>query len=478
MRTTQITCIHNQTGNTTKKQKMESLYQTLFQRKRPEDVAEMILSILKDDLSWKETMILEKAAAGSLKRKVWGYTSMLQEFAKPIGAGKQIKKAVEIFKVNDFNEFDYTNPVLIEAFLKTTSPLIHKSFGQSDFLRDRLNKHERASRGLDISKRNYNKKWRILTRIEKKLHKLARELQKWEFQQVAKHGLARQITLEDFIQDKNTACFIAYYTAKSNLRSEFTISGQQRAFDEISHMLLQRCQGKRSKIAQFLKQKPKENTNTTNWWAIAHVYPSQEALKQLTDAQKGTLLGKWTSILEEIAGFLGELWQQNDINMSSMIVKEGNDSTTWNNTAGAWNKAREHWINLLYATGTAYILDDLCFGKVLRLMAADVVAWHKSAGGGLNPNTFVWNQLPLPWEVFSGKAQCTKEMVIQACKKANVDPIKYGWIAPKQHRVTTFKPTPELVHGVTVSNPFLANVLKRHRYFSGKNTTPIEPTLN
>ena len=141
-------------------QNLESLYQTLFQRKRPEDVADMILSILKDGLSKRERYILEKAARGALKRKIFNYTSMLQEFAKPVGAEKQIQTAIEVFKVKGFKKSDYTDPKRIEAFLDQTSGLIHKNMGSNDFMYDRLNRMERKAVGLDISRRQYNKKWR------------------------------------------------------------------------------------------------------------------------------------------------------------------------------------------------------------------------------------------------------------------------------------------------------------------------------
>ncbi|STC93134.1 hypothetical protein [Chryseobacterium carnipullorum] len=59
-------------------------------------------------------------------------------------------------------------------------------------------------------------------------------------------------------------------------------------------------------------------------------------------------------------------------------------------------------------------------------------------------------------------------MIVEACRKADIDPEKSGWIAPRTHQVSPFKPTPELVHGVTVSNPFLASVLRKNKYFSGK----------
>lgn len=432
---------------------IQQLYKTLDERKRPEDVAEMIVDIIKSDLKIQEHAILSKAANHSLKNSFYGYTSMLETFGVAIGAGKQIKKAVEIFKISEKENSGYNNVDEIEAFLKEVSSLIHKDIGQNDFRKDRLNKDLRKLAGMDISKRNYNKKWRLLKRIEIRLQKFIHESKKIELQKISKHGLSHTISFEDFSADLNTACFIAYFNARSNLRSTFTNQSQDRPFDEICDMLFNRC-----------KQNPKE----TNWSAISYIYSSREVLQHLTDEQKGNLLGKWTVILEEISGFLEMLWNENDIYRKTMAVKKGNDSTTWNNTAGAWNKARDHWMNLIYALGLDSILEDLCFGKVMRLMAADVIAWHLSTGGKIDPNTEVWNNVPLPWEVFQERAFCNKETIVNACKEAGIDPEKSGWIAPRIHGVSPFKPTPELVHGVMVSNPFLAKVLRQNKYFSGK----------
>lgn len=432
---------------------IEQLYKTLDQRRRPEDVAEMIAELLEDQLTKHEHSILEKAAKGSLKRSVFGYTSMLETFGTAIGAEKQITKAIEIFRISEREKTDYNKAENIEIFLNQISPLIQKSVGQNDFKSDRLNKIQRKEAGLDISKRKYNKKWRLLKRIEKRLSQFIHESKKIEFQKIAKHGLSHTISLENFSSDLNTACFIAYFNARSGLRSTFTNQSQERPFDEICEALFNRC---------------KENPDRTHWLAISYIYTNEEVLQHLTDKQKGALLGRWTEILREIAEFLEELWNQNDINRKTMAVKAGNDSTTWNNTAGAWNKARDNWMNLIYALGMEYILEDVSFGKVMRLMAADVIAWHLSGGGKLDPNTEVWNILPLPWEVFQEKEFCNKKMIIEACRKAGIDPEKSGWIAPRAHQVNPFKPTPELVHGVTVSNPFLASVLRKNKYFSGK----------
>ncbi len=54
-----------------------------------------------------------------------------------------------------------------KPLLKKISPEIGKHFGASDFKADRLNKQQRKSAGLDLSKRKYNKLFRILARLEK-----------------------------------------------------------------------------------------------------------------------------------------------------------------------------------------------------------------------------------------------------------------------------------------------------------------------
>jgi uncharacterized protein YdbL (DUF1318 family) len=446
---------------------IQTLYQTLSERKRPEDVAEMILTLMANALSLEERNILEKAAKGALSKRFSGYTAMLQTFAQTVGAATQISTAIDLFKLENVAQSDYTIAKNIEVFIAQTGVLIHKPLGENNFLADRLNKQGRIAKGLDISKRSYNKKWRLLKKIEEKLLTTVRENRKNEFQMIAKHGLSHHLKFENFATDLNTACFIAYYNARCNLRSTFTNKAQERPFDEICAMLFKRCEGEKSSFFDFLKPKT-TNVNTTNWLAIAYLYSDEKVLKHLTDGEKGVLLGEWTSILEDIAALLTEIWTSSTINRKTMVVSRGNDSTTWNNTAGAWNKSRDNWINLIYALGMDYVLDDICFGKVLRLMAGDVVFSHQATGGKLDPNTAVWNELPLPWEVFEGKASCNKAMVIDACKKSGIDAEKSGWVAPRTHGVATFKPTPELVNGVAIINPFLAKILKENKYFSGK----------
>jgi hypothetical protein len=106
---------------------------------------------------------------------------------------------------------------------------------------------------------------------------------------------------------------------------------------------------------------------------------------------------------------------------------------------------------------------------VQHLMAADVAAWHRLSGGGLDPDTKVWNELPLPWEVISGARDCPRKLVEEVCYRHGIDPVRSGWSAPRPGRkVHAFRPTPELVHGVTVGHPGLAKVLRKLGFFSGK----------
>ena len=463
---------------------LERLYKTLQERKRPEDVALMIYEIMKDDLNKQELSILDKAAQGALKRTLWAYTSMLQTFARPVGMGMKLRKAGELFEAAEPKDEDADNPVVVEAFIRYISPEIRKHFGGNDFLKDRLNREQREAAGLDISKRKYNKLFRVLTRMEKRLLSMIDEWKKFELVNIAKHGLAHHVTWEDFSQDVNTACFIAYYTSRCNLRSVFTAGSQERPYDEIADMLFARCSAKSPMQSSFFSGfKPSNRVAahaiTTNWFAIAHVYPDATVVEKLKDEQKGELLGRWTTILQEIAVRLGAVWQHSNIARDTMIVRRGNDSSTWNAMAGAWNKARDNWMSLIYALGLSEILESVCFGKVLRLMASDVAYWHRAVGGGLDPNTFVWGELPLPWEVFEGRNTCTLQTVRDVCKRHNLDPEKSGWLAPRpKGKVATFKPTPELVHGVTVGNPFLAKVLRERGYYSGKKAWALNPSDN
>ncbi len=349
---------------------------------------------------------------------------------------------------------EWSEPSKIEHFIRTLSPRIGKAYGMSSFKFDRLNIVQRKAAGLDISKRRYNKFFRFLRRFELKLETYVREQEKYDLTRMGKSRLATLLAFEPFASDPDSAAFIAYYTARCNLRSIFTNQGQQLPYDEIADMLFQR-----------LVHHPAQ----TNWWAVSYAHPVPEVLQHLSDRQRGELLGIWLTQLSRIAHLLETLWKENELNRSTMVVKKGNDSTTWNNTANAWNRARESYIALMHTLGLQLELERFCPGKVLRLIAADVAAWHRLSGKGEDPDTKVWAEIPLPWEVLSGKAECSKQVIEETCLKFGIDPVKRGWISPPPERkIERFEPTPELVHGVQVGSPELGAVLRKAGWFSGK----------
>lgn len=425
---------------------LRTLFESLNQRIRPEDAAYLVREILSEHgvkLTNSEKRLFQQAT-----RYAWGYSSMDRDFARPVGFDKQLKVARQLFP--DIPLPDPDSPIEIARYASQAGERILKTYSFGSFKHNRFDRAERRVRGIgDISKRQYNKLFRFLSRMDKKNERLMQEIKKREFTQISKSRFACKITWEEFSADVMTACFIGYYTARCGLRSMFIAGPQRRPYDKLADALFQRLEG------------------GTNWYAIAHVYPNQEVLKLVSDEQKGKLLGLWYKKLGEIAQLLAGVWSSSKINPKTMIVKRGNDSSTWNLTAGAWNKARDSWINFVYALNMDKVLDEVCPGKVLRLMAADVAYWHRSKGGELEPDTQVWISLPFPWEVLTGERTCTREMINAACKEAGIK--GKGWIAPHEGRVIEeFTPTPELVHGVAVSSPQLAEVIKKAGWFSGK----------
>ena len=381
-------------------------------------------------------------------------------FQPPDSADKQLAKARELvrsFLGGALPESDDSSEV--EKLVDDFNALIGKVRDANSFQTDRLNRSARSARGLTLSRRRYDKLFRLATRLEDRLARLRAAEAKHRLLLVGKAALAPDLTIEHFNGHVPSAAFVAYYAARMKLRSEFTIGGQQKPFDDLAAALLAIC----------------EEDPQSGWYAIAHVFPRSDVLARLTGEQKGLLLGRWFNILSETAERLEDAYRRTDIDLETMIVRRGNDSSTWNLFAGAWNRARDHWIALVDAMGMNALFDHMLPGKVMRLMAADVAAWHRSAGGGVHPDTNVWKDLPKPWEALRLERPCDRTMIERACAAHGVDPVKGGWSAPRPRTgVAEFRPTPELVHGVSVGNPYLAAYLKAAGAFSGKQSKPMK----
>lgn len=438
-----------------------ALHATLVRRETPETVGKMILDVMPGmrresfvDRLKRAVGLPVRAGFDLAVHQRLGWSSMSREFRRPDAVGRQLDKARELALLFlGENLPEGADAQALDDVARELNRLIHKAPGKSGFKEHRLTASGRRDVGLTLSRRRYDKLFRLAGRLEQRAVRLAREEQKFDLILVGKAALAPRLASDDFDGDVASAAFVAYYAARMKLRSEFTIAGQQKPFDEFAAALLAEC----------------EKGGRTSWWAIAHVFPRADVLARLTDDQKGQLLGKWFDILQVAAVRLDEACRLTHIDLENMIVRRGNDSSTWNLLAGAFNRARDHWIALLDAIGASAVLDAMMPGKVLRLMAADVAQWHRRTGGGVHPDTLVWRRLPPPWAVLNGEADCTRADIEAACRAAGVEPGKGGWTRPRARTaVAVFRPTPELVHGVAVSNPFFASYLKNAGVFSGK----------
>lgn len=244
---------------------------------------------------------------------------MSDDFARPSTMGSQLATARALFAVSA--PLDPADMDSMESYLRQAGREIGKEYGASDFKRDRLPKAVRLARGIDISRRQYNKRFRLAARMEAKRVRVIREQLKRSLVLASKSRLASRL-LPEQLRDANTAAFVAYYVARCNLRSIFTNQSQARPYDEICEMLMARCRA----------------SAQTNWYAIAHVLPDEDVLTHVDNQSKGHLLGEYFALMKAAADLLSEVWATSSINRETMVVRRGNDSTTWNVTAGAWNK--------------------------------------------------------------------------------------------------------------------------------------------
>lgn len=413
---------------------VETLTRSLAERWRPEAVAVAILDASVVDFTPKERTLLERA------RPYWARSSMPEQFARVVDMAKQCASAARLFGIAaPAQDTDKVRAFILKlrTKLKATKGL--------DFKADRLTrKQRRRAGGLPKSHRAYNKRFRMLARLEKKFETWGNTSEMSVLARVAKSRLAFRV---EKLKDADSACFVAWMAARLNVRSTFTFGKQERAYDEVAAMLLARV------------------PTRGDWYQIALVHPDPAVLSHLTPRKKGMLLGEWSAVMRRAAGVLERVAKRDKPNLTSLIVACGNDSSTWNEAAGAFNKARDGWIATLYALGLDDMLDAMAPGKALRLMAADVAAGHRIHGDGLDPDTRVWDLLPKPWEVMNGTRKCNRAKIAKACAEAGTP--HGGWIKPRAQKAVAFKPTPELVHGVVCSDPKLATLLKSAGYFGG-----------
>lgn len=434
---------------------IETLHQTLDRRATPEQVAR---TIRDSGIRWPAAVQVELARVAAACPP-WHVTSMPEDFERADDCRAQLAAAGRMFGV----DVSHVRPSDVQAIGELITELGRRVGGWQpgqDWKADRLNKAERRSapytevaRGL-ASKRQYNRHVRVLRHLWDKAVRMGGMQHQRELVLIGRSGFASRITLDRFQGDPVTACFVAYFTARKNRRRMFTVAGRENPVDRLAQGLLD--------VAMTGEQ--------PDWEMLAWVYPRAAVLVRLASRQLGALLGDWHAVMAGTAAELERAWPGDEnVNRMTMIVRRGMDSSTWNTMAQAYNAARSAWLGCVAASGALPLLGPACPGKVMRLMAADLAWWHRASGGDVDPNTTVWARLPLPWQVLAGTHRCTADDVRAACAEAGLDPVAGGWLAPLPDGAPAeFTPTPDLVHGIAVSDPAWAAVLRRGGAFSGK----------
>ena len=217
---------------------MQELFESLRRRRRPEDVAEFVRELLGGRLSAAEGVLLEKAAQGALARRPWGSTSMAEDFARPVGLARQVNVSAPASPAAAPGAAACDDPTVLTPYVADASRVIAKTPGRSDFQSDRLDRGGRRAAGLgELSRRQYNKRFRLLARIEHKLATLKREIHKREAHADLEVAPGLAAWLGRLLRRRQRRLLHRLPGGAGRPASVFTCGQQKRAYDAIADML-------------------------------------------------------------------------------------------------------------------------------------------------------------------------------------------------------------------------------------------------
>lgn len=320
---------------------------------------------------------------------------------------------------------------------------------------DPRTRHDAARRRAHlpgVSVRTYRRAVAAVTHLQQRTAVLAAERDREACIAFGKSRLAYRIGFDAFSACPRTAAFVAYYVGRLNAQTVFTNGSQDRPMDDVAAALLTAAL----------------NSPTVRADVIARVLTRQSVLTLLSEAERGALLGAYWEQLGASARLLDATFDRNR-DRAAMVVRRGDDSSTWNAASRAFNQARTGWLNLLRGQGLDFLLEGMCPGKVPALVAGDVAHWHEESGGGAHADAAVFADLPLPWDVVLRGALCPASLVRRVCESHGLDADITGWTSPyRQASLATAAAAAPLVHGIAVASPLLADWLRRQGALSGQ----------
>ena len=409
-------------------------------RRDPAAVARLIRELPLPALSPDEAAWLDRAGRRTFAR-------IAGPPAGPVGAGRQLAVAGALFDtVRAADGADAGGPEQVARAVRLGGREIGREPGAAGFRDGRLNREARAAAGLGgLSRRQYNKRFRLLQRLEVKQAVLDVAERERRAAALAETGLLSLLDAARPTADLETACLIAFQAARRHSRGALTGRLSWWAGRRVTELLLAR-----------LAAAPR-----TDWWALAHVHPVREVLARLTEHQRGQLAGRWSAALRETAVLLERASGRCALDPTAMYARPGDDAYAWNLAAKAWNAARTQYLEMLEAMDAQEVLDPVCPGQVPVLDVVEPASWRRWVGEEGYREIEVWAALPLPWRVVSGAEACPAELVARVCRRHGVDPVKAGWtVRPVRRGTAGSRLRAAFVDRVAHADPVLAGVLR------------------
>lgn len=393
------------------------------------------------------------------KNQSWAYGQMFDDFDRVDAADTQLTTFAELFPELESDALTTARLNVNEAeYLESCFRLLSDGLSWLNVSSDvhageaLQRRHELDWAGGEASsKKAFTKRLRFLVSFEEKLQRVADNLKLRHAQMQAKSRLAYRVDAAQM--DDMSLAYAAYVAARANRRSLFMLGGQSGTFDNVSNALY-----------KYLEA-------GSSWEQIAYITPMPSAFKQLDAEALGRLVGVFHSEMSVAAHALQKLWPSLPVRMrKEMVMVKGVDSSRWNAYAGALNSMRSAWIAAVQAAGLDEVFDSYLPGKAPRLMAADLVWWARATGDDLHPDTLLFAKLTRPWDVIAGTASLTRAQILKTAAALKVQDVEStGWVAPRTAvKIEVAQAEPATVHGIIVSDPSLAKVLRQVGAFSGQ----------
>lgn len=328
---------------------IDRLYASLDSRLRAEDVAALILA------SGQEFTPAEASALRQAARRGNPSAADTPPAPEPLAALRR-RDPYELSAA-------ITDPDAVRLIgYGVGEPIFWTATEQAD---GRLGRLDREVRGIKLSRRQYNRGWRVLTKVDARIGKLEVALRSRGLPLAGRAGLAADITADRFRRDPAAGALAAYLAARRRRRF-----GGDSPMDQIARLLLGRLH------------------DGSDWWLVARVHCSTQVAGRLSPAERAALLSRWSELTVAMAGALRHAWDP-AVDRATMLAAPGAASSTWNIIAQAYNAARSGWLGVVSTLDAP--APDRDPGKAALMTVEESPTTNLAA----------WTALPPPWEVLT-----------------------------------------------------------------------------